>query len=149
MLLTYDFPPMGGGIARMMGELAMRNGRVYLPEELLPEGVPSRSRSVTWAVMRLLLEADRYYASADRGIAALPWRCGLAVRAARNIYAAIGRVLARRRYDVWAGRAVVGGGRKALLVLAALARSLVTPALRPFRPVALPTLRYPDDVLPL
>jgi phosphatidylinositol alpha-1,6-mannosyltransferase len=24
MLLTYDFPPMGGGIARMMGELAMR-----------------------------------------------------------------------------------------------------------------------------
>ena len=24
LLLTYDFPPMGGGIARMMGELAMR-----------------------------------------------------------------------------------------------------------------------------
>src|SRR5512133_3007255 len=24
LLLTYDFPPIGGGIARMMGELAMR-----------------------------------------------------------------------------------------------------------------------------
>jgi hypothetical protein len=24
LLLTYDFPPMGGGIARMMGELARR-----------------------------------------------------------------------------------------------------------------------------
>ena len=24
LLLTYDFPPLGGGIARMMGELAMR-----------------------------------------------------------------------------------------------------------------------------
>jgi hypothetical protein len=24
LLLTYDFPPMGGGIARMMGELASR-----------------------------------------------------------------------------------------------------------------------------
>ena len=24
LLLTYDFPPMGGGIARMMGEVARR-----------------------------------------------------------------------------------------------------------------------------
>src|SRR4051812_1578130 len=31
LLLTYDFPPMGGGIARMMGEMAMR----YPPGKLL------------------------------------------------------------------------------------------------------------------
>jgi hypothetical protein len=31
LLLTYDFPPMGGGIARMMGELARR----YTPGTLV------------------------------------------------------------------------------------------------------------------
>lgn len=31
LLLTYDFPPMGGGIARMMGEVARR----YLPGSLI------------------------------------------------------------------------------------------------------------------
>jgi phosphatidylinositol alpha-1,6-mannosyltransferase len=43
LLLTYDFPPIGGGIARMMGELARR----YPPGSLLvstgsyPESAPS------------------------------------------------------------------------------------------------------------
>ena len=31
LLLTYDFPPMGGGIARMMGEI----GRRYPPGALV------------------------------------------------------------------------------------------------------------------
>ncbi|MBA2459437.1 MAG: hypothetical protein H0V43_10865 [Gemmatimonadales bacterium] len=42
-LLTYDFPPMGGGIARMMGELARR----YPPER--SRCPPARTREASRA----------------------------------------------------------------------------------------------------
>lgn len=73
-----------------------------------------------WDVRSLLVEADQYYASADRGIPALPFRCALAVRAARLIYAAIGAELRRRNCDPYRGRVVVPLFKKLFLVLLAI-----------------------------
>jgi phytoene synthase len=113
-----------------------RRGRVYLPASLLREhgaagmdpdfdGSLAPYRSALGRVLKSLLTlAERYYASGDAGIPALPPRAALAVRAARLVYAAIGDELARRRYDVLAGRAVVSFPRKLLLVLRAAATEL-------------------------
>jgi len=116
-------------------------GRLYLPDEVLPGladrlGAPLATLprgAITGAVERVLGLADDFYASGDRGIRDLPWRAGLAVRAARAIYARIGRELARRGFDPLAGRAVVPGWRKGWLALGAAARQLVTWATRPVR----------------
>ena len=68
----------------------------------------SRSPRPRTAVKRLLaIGADASTARATRAWPALPLRCALAVRAARLIYAAIGRQIARVGFDVRAGRAVV------------------------------------------
>jgi phytoene synthase len=95
-------------------------------------------------VRRLLAEADRLYASGDRGLRFLPWRAAVAGGAARRIYAAIGTVIARRGNQL---RAVVPAVHKLLLVaravLAARPRRSAPPALLPA------STRYPDDVLPL
>jgi phytoene synthase len=90
--------------------------RVYLPLEELRDGVPA-------AVAALLRRADTYYRSGDRGLAALPASCAAAIRAARLIYADIGRVIAARGFDVWAGRAAVSRGRKLWLALRAVAET--------------------------
>jgi 15-cis-phytoene synthase len=82
------------------------DGRSYIP--------PGSS------VRALLDEADLYYSSADRGIPALPFRCALAVRAARLIYAAIGTELRRRDCDPYRGRVVVPLFKKLFLVLLAI-----------------------------
>ena len=78
-------------------------GRLYLPDELLAShGAPGLAGDLgrppprgaiappAAAVRELLALANRPYRAADRGIPALPWRAGLAVRAARSVYAAIG-----------------------------------------------------------
>jgi phytoene synthase len=112
-------------ICRDVAEDAERD-RSYLPADLLeacrrpgdPDGEVGR------AVKELLRRADDFYASGDAGLAALPLRCALGIRAARLIYAEIGRVIARRHFDVRAGRAVVSPGRKIWLALRALFGSL-------------------------
>ncbi|HET9624952.1 MAG TPA: phytoene/squalene synthase family protein [Kofleriaceae bacterium] len=143
-----------------------QRGRLYLPDDVL--GGPAlraqlggpraalAAPAVARAIDRLLAIADVLYRSGDRGIPALPWRAGLAVRAARAIYARIGRELRRRGCDPLAGRAVVPAWRKALLAAAALVRQLVhaprtlLATLRGQLPVVpRATLRFPDDVLPL
>lgn len=104
-----------------------RRDRVYLPADLLvasgvqpldpPAGELTPVRAGLAAAVRSLLGlAERYYVSGDAGLAALPFRVALAVRAARLIYAAIGSELARRDHDVLAGRAVVPLWRKLALV---------------------------------
>jgi phytoene synthase len=113
-------------------------GRLYLPDELLAAhgaggladalGGPMPAEAlpgIAGAVAELLAIADDHYRRADRGLAALPWRGALAVRAARRIYAAIGARLAARGHDVTAGRAVVSTPRKLGHVVAALAGTLV------------------------
>jgi 15-cis-phytoene synthase len=102
-----------------------RRGRVYLPEELLDvRGDADPHRRAATAVKDLLRRADVFYRSGDQGLAWLPLRCALAIRAARLIYADIGRQIARVGFDVRAGRAVVSRGRKLWLVLRAALRTL-------------------------
>jgi len=91
-----------------------RNGRDYLPAELLGRGTAG-------AVRRLLAEADRFYASGMAGLPALGFRCAAAVRAAALIYADIGRLIAAAGHDVGRGRAVVSRRRKLWLALRAFA----------------------------
>jgi phytoene synthase len=101
-----------------------RRDRVYLPEGLLGDAHASRDRRAASAVRELLLRADVLYRSGDLGLRRLPLRCAFAIRAARLIYADIGRQIARVGFDVRAGRAVVSRGRKLWLVLRAAVGTL-------------------------
>ena len=118
-------------VARDVGEDAAR-GRLYLPRAWMREAGldphawlarPAPSEALAAVVARLLREADVLYARADAGIAALPPRCRPAVRAARLVYADIGRSVARAGYDSVRARATVSLGRKLWLALRALAPS--------------------------
>ena len=107
-------------------------GRIYLPLDWLSEaGVPpseiSEARHRTalhGVVMRLLREADRYYASGDRGLAYLGFRSAWAVGTARQVYWEIGRLVERRRESAWDRRAVVPRWRQRVWVARALARAV-------------------------
>ena len=132
------------------------NARVYLPRALFGESVPAGPfppalREGARSSVRVLLdEAERYYASADAGLALLGWRCALAVRTARFVYAAIGRRIEAQGCDVLAGRAVVPLWRKLLLAGRAFFAGLFELPLGARAPSApLSVLRFPDDVLPL
>jgi phytoene synthase len=139
-------------------------GRLYLPESwLTAAGAPglraggdiSATTRVAMGrvVARLLREADRFYASGDRGLGALGLRAAFAVRAARLVYSAIGGRIARTGFDVFAGRAVVPRFQKLLACgrsLLYVALDLPRRALKPFRRAPeLPIVRFPDDVVPL
>lgn len=111
-------------IARDVGEDA-RAGRIYLPLDWMREAgiepaaflaAPGFSRAIAGLVARLLATADRHYARAEAGIALLPRDCRPGIRAARVIYAEIGRELERNGLDSVTRRAVVPGWRKAVLL---------------------------------
>ncbi len=108
-------------ICRDVDEDRLRD-RVYLPADV----VASCRSSVSGTVKRLLVLADDYYRSGERGIRVLPARAAFAIRTARLVYAAIGNELARRGYDPFAGRARVAGWKKGLLILRALAEESVS-----------------------
>ncbi len=119
-------------IARDVGEDA-RAGRLYLPVDWLreagidPDGFladPRPSPALAGVVARLLAAADLLYARSEAGLPGLPRACRPAIRAARLIYAEIGRDLERRGLDPVSARARVGGRRKAAL----LARAALTPS---------------------
>lgn len=121
-------------IARDVGEDA-RMGRVYLPLAWLrEEGIdplrlverPRFEPALGRVVERLLAEADALYRRADHGIGRLPADGRRAIRAARLIYADIGRVIRRRGCDSVSGRARTTGLRKSWL----LARALLRPTPR-------------------
>jgi phytoene synthase len=123
-----------------------RNGRLYLPAELLPpasEGLEPAGAAA--AVRALLAQAERLYRSGELGLAALGFRCAVAIRAARLIYADIGRVIAARGHDVRAGRAVVPRGRKLWLAACALTAEAAGRLRRLLRP-ALPAAAGGDPV---
>jgi phytoene synthase len=143
-----------------------RMGRMYLPADALAReggGVlvlaagtelpKSVARSSARVVKELLAEADRYYASADAGLPALSWRSALAVRAARMIYAAIGRRIAARRFDVLAPRAHTSLATKLFLIVGAVVATLgewrdrLRAPVRPETPQTI--VRFPGDVLPV
>lgn len=112
-----------------------RSGRVYLPASALEaEGLAATAaavadpmnRAAVWRVTDALVgSADRYYASADVGIARLPYRTAWAIASARAVYRAIGL---RRRAAGPDGLSVrVGTGRAAKVAL--IARSSAVAAL--------------------
>lgn len=116
-------------IARDVGEDA-RMGRFYLPLDWCAEaGVdvaaflrePRFTPALGEVVRRLLAEAERRYAAADEGIAALPAACRPSIMAARSIYAAIGDEVARAGHDSVSRRAVVSAAVKIRLLAASLA----------------------------
>ncbi|MEM9175440.1 MAG: phytoene/squalene synthase family protein [Myxococcota bacterium] len=122
-------------IARDVAEDWQR-GRVYLPLASLgpelrawieanrseaPAPFPANhGPDLARATRSLLQSAESYYASADVGLAALEPRAALAIRAARLIYAEIGRVLEARKCDVLPGRVAVKRRRKASLTAKAV-----------------------------
>lgn len=140
------------------------NGRLYLPRsvllrhggacllEPLEQPLPVEfANTLAGSVEELLELADTYYDSADVGMRSLSWRSALSVRAARYIYAEIGRVVRGQECNVFAGRAVVPKSRKLALALKALAECLVEVPSRlvyRFEPAPLSEpLRFPGDVL--
>jgi phytoene synthase len=112
----------------------LRRGRVYLPEKDLRQYGVSReclaadvARGEASAPVRALIEyecrrARHHYAAAVPGIALLEPRSRVCIRAAYLLYGEILVEIARRRYEVLAGRATVGERRRAVLVGAALSR---------------------------
>ncbi|WP_232628567.1 phytoene/squalene synthase family protein [Methylobacterium sp. Leaf118] len=115
-------------IARDVGEDA-RAGRLYLPLDWLEEaGIdpdaflrdPRPSPGLRRVVARLLAAAERLYQRSEAGIALLPAKCRPAIRAARLIYAEIGRAVEANGLDSVGSRARVTGGRKAVLLAGAV-----------------------------
>jgi phytoene synthase len=106
-----------------------RLGRVYLPSDWLrQEGVdrdaflrdPAFRPEMAVVLRRLLALAEQLYARSEAGIDMLPPDCRPAIRAARLIYAEIGRKLERSGLDSVSRRTVVSKGRKLWLVFRAL-----------------------------
>jgi phytoene synthase len=123
-------------IARDVGEDA-RAGRLYLPRQWLHEAgldadgwlaAPAFDARLASVVARLLAAAAATYRRADAGIALLPRGCRPAIRAARELYAEIGREVERRGHDSVASRAIVPARRKAALLARALAVAHEAPA---------------------
>ena len=142
-------------IARDVGEDA-KNGRLYLPRAWMAEaGIdpdafmknPEPTPELRDIVARLIERADLLYARADHGVPMLPGNCRTAIRAARLIYAEIGRVITRATFDSITTRAVVGKGRKLWLVLRSLgARFRSLPVLRePALPANQPLVEACED----
>lgn len=139
-------------------------GRLYLPAaelrragagELgrrLGEPFPLAAREpVAKVVERMLTLADDFYASADRGLSALPFRAALSVRAASRVYRAIGTRLRSRGCDVTAGRTVVPQRDKLAIVLGSGIASVVGAPARITRRQRYSAperiARFPEDVL--
>ncbi|MGQ9425104.1 phytoene/squalene synthase family protein [Gilvimarinus sp. F26214L] len=118
-----------------------RIGRVYLPTDLLEDhGAPTEAHLLleqdNWpqayqATCELLDTADVYYRSAAVGLRALPFRCAWAVKAASNVYQAIGTELRRRGPRAWEERVSTSQWRKMWLGATALPIVPVRPAQRP------------------
>ena len=115
-------------ICRDVGEDA-RAGRVYLPLSWLREAgldadalvaKPEPSPALAGVVKRTLALAETFYRRADGGLRLYPRDCRLGVKAARLIYAEIGRVIARNHYDSVSTRAYTSKARKLVLLARAL-----------------------------
>jgi 15-cis-phytoene synthase len=123
-------------IARDVGEDA-RFGRLYLPLAWMREvgldpdawlAHPVFDARIASVVDRLIKAADILYERSEHGIAQLPRDCRPAIRAARLVYAEIGRELEKAGLDSINRRAVVSGKRKLALLARASYALLISPA---------------------
>ncbi len=118
-------------IARDIVEDA-RVGRCYLPEVWLDElGVPGDAladprhrRAVAIMGQRLVAAAEPYYASAQAGLSALPWRSAWAVATAAVVYRRIGLKLQQAGSHAWDGRLSTSKAEKLGAIVSGLWRSL-------------------------
>jgi phytoene synthase len=114
----------------------LRRGRVYLPSDeiaRLPGALESlctrRSSPALRELIRLQIGRARvYYAAGSLGVPELPPRVRFPILVAIELYSEILMQVERQRYDVFAGRAVVGRRRKVLLAGRAALRQLARPA---------------------
>ena len=111
-----------------------RNGRVYLPAELLQANgiaeVDADDRA-QWprlhaAALQLLDIAEPYYASALAGLPALPLRSAWAIGAARRVYREIGEKLRREGPEAWAQRVSTTRAEKAKLLMGGLVDAMTS-----------------------
>ncbi|MEO8702184.1 MAG: phytoene/squalene synthase family protein [Kofleriaceae bacterium] len=130
-----------------------QRGRLYLPDDLLARHgaggladelgrpLPRTALPALAGTVRELLDlAGEGYRASEPGIAALPWRPALAVRAASRVYSAIGTRILKTGCDVTAGRAVVPSAHKLALVARAMVRTFAGWPARAFAgPVHIPT----------
>jgi len=106
-------------------------GRRYIPAticnnmspRLIRRGrlIPMHRKQLQKSAEYLLRLADRYYASAYRGLAYLPLRSHIAIGVAGYCYQAIGHKLKRRQCTVWRGRTVVSLAEKMIVSVQSLA----------------------------
>ncbi len=116
-------------------------GRCYLPRQWLDEfgltpatlAQPQHRAAVAQMARRLVDHAEPYYASAEAGLAALPWRSAWAVASAGAVYRRIGIKVRAAGPQAWDTRTSTGKGEK----LAALSAGLWTSLNRRLR-------RYPQ-----
>ncbi len=123
-------------IARDVGEDA-RFGRLYLPLAWMREAGldpdawlknPVFDTKIANVIDRLIKAADILYERSEHGIGHLPRDCRPAIRAARLVYAEIGRQLEKAGLDSINHRAVVSGKRKLALLARASSALLIAPA---------------------
>jgi len=102
-------------------------GRLYIPKDWLPTlptvGQPLCRESFRPAVRRLLDWADDYLDSGRAGFCYLDLRNRLAVSVATEVYAAIGKKIRARNYDIYAGRAIVSFTSKMLYAVGGIVQA--------------------------
>lgn len=137
-------------IARDVGEDA-RFGRLYLPLAWMREAGldpeawlqnPIFDARIASVIDRLIKAADVLYERSEHGIGQLPRDCRPAIRAARLVYAEIGRQLEKAGLDSINHRAVVSGKRKLALLAKASGSALISPADPKMEFAALPANQF-------
>jgi phytoene synthase len=112
-----------------------QNDRVYLPAEffrskptpshLLNADSAEALEEINSVKMRILQEADKRYASGEKGISYLPWRMRIVVRWAGHMYREIGEVIRDDPKTYQDKRAVVGKWKKIRALIPCLSRSIL------------------------
>lgn len=137
-------------IARDVGEDA-RFGRLYLPLAWMREAGldpdswlqdPIFDTRIASVIDRLIKAADVLYERSEHGIGQLPRDCRPAIRAARLVYAEIGRELEKAGLDSINHRAVVSGKRKLALLARASGAAIIYPADPKHHFAALPATQF-------
>ncbi|MBJ9975912.1 phytoene/squalene synthase family protein [Pseudomonas sp. S75] len=106
--------------------------RCYVPEQWLQrEGIaadqmdsPAQRQALARVAEALVAAAEPYYASAEAGLAALPWRSAWAVATAAQVYRGIGLKVRARGSRAWDTRCSTSKGEKLLAVATGLWRAL-------------------------
>lgn len=109
-------------------------GRCYLPQAWLDElsipqqrlSDPQYRQAVAVLAQRLVDRAEPFYASAEAGLTALPWRSAWAVATASGVYREIGVRVKQRGARAWDTRVSTSKLDKARLLIAGFCRAVMS-----------------------